>query len=447
MRRNTDGIVEAPGRLPLLGHAVPLARRPVDFLVSLAGIDRIVRVRLGSVPVSYVADPGLVHELLTVHAASLEKGRFFDKARPLLGDGLVTSSGALHRRQRRLCQRAFTATALNGYLPVMEGNARRLVGTWRAGRPLTMSEVLDEFTLRTVVDTMFSADLPSATLDAVRRLLPTVLKGTIRATLAPGFWSRLPTPGNRRFRSASAGLRAVFERAVREQSPAGGAQAGGLLPLVLADGGHGGEEAMDPAQACDELITFLAAGYETTSSALGALFYELNRHPAVEERVHEELDRVLSDGPVTESALAQLHYTRQVVTETLRLHAPPWILMRRNVTALRFGGHHFPVGTEFLFSPQALHRDPRSYADPLSFDPDRWRTAGPRDMPPGAWLPFGAGRRSCIGAAFAQAEMMVFVATACRRWRLVERPPTVHAPLYRAVARFPRLRLTPEPRA
>jgi cytochrome P450 len=156
------------------------------------------------------------------------------------------------------------------------------------------------------------------------------------------------------------------------------------------------------------------------SNSLCWLFHELDQHPDVQDRVRDEIARVIGDRAVRYEDVKALVYTQDVVTEALRLHSPIWFLMRRVISEVDVGGVRMAPGTELLFSPTALHRDPGMYRDPLRFDPDRWRSAQPKHL----FLAFGMGPRKCIGDIFARTEMVVIAATIVRRWRLeAVRPP------------------------
>jgi cytochrome P450 len=193
----------------------------------------------------------------------------------------------------------------------------------------------------------------------------------------------------------------------------------------------------------DEVVTLLSAGIETSALALAWLLHELARHPDVERRVHGEVDRVLGGRRVTYEDVPKLTYLRQVIDETLRMY-PIWILMRRTTEPVELGGVRVPRNTEVTVSPHALHFDPRNFPDPGRFDPDRWGPDAPGEIPRGAYLPFGAGNRQCVGNAFALLEMTVTAATIVRRWRLALARPLRVA--YTSTAYPTRLSMTVTPR-
>jgi cytochrome P450 len=190
--------------------------------------------------------------------------------------------------------------------------------------------------------------------------------------------------------------------------------------LMLARNPRTGEQ-MNDAEVCDELLTLFVAGIGTVSAALAWACHELSRHPQVDARLSAELRAVLSGRLPTAADTGELRYTRRVIQEVLRLH-PVWLLMRRAVAPVEVGGIELAPGDEVFFSPHALHRDPSLYPEPDRFDPDRWLTARCSGLPRGAFLPFGAGNRLCVGEGFAWAEMTIVVAVIMTKWRLAPIP-------------------------
>jgi cytochrome P450 len=406
----------APGRLPLVGHALALWRSPLRFVEALRTAGGIVRVDLGSWPVYVLTTPALVREALTTRAASLARGRIYDRARALFGDGLATSEGALHRRQRRLMQPAFQHRRIVGYADIMSRHACELAETWRPGQRVAVDHAMHELTLRIVVSALFAAELGRAAAAEVQRLMPVIMKGIAVRMVTPRRLDGWPIPVNRRFDAAGRRLRQVVEDVVAAYD-ADGRAGDDLLSLLRSARDAESGATMTDAQVCDEVISLLMAGTETPGNTLAWTFYELAGHPEVERRLHAEIDAVVGDGPVDFDAVAKLSYTARVLNEVLRLH--PVLLFTRRVTAeTELAGVRFPPGTEIAYSPYALHRDPTLYPAPARFDPDRWLPERAAHLPPRTFAPFGSGHHKCLGDAFAWTEMNIVVATIASRWRL-----------------------------
>lgn len=417
----------------------------MPFLESLRERGDIVRVFFGPLEVYVVLRPDLFHEILVRKAGAFRKGRLLDKVRAFLGNGLLTSEGEFHHRQRRLMQPAFHRRKIAEYVDLMRRNAERAVAGWRPGQVVDLQEIVDDLALRNVSEALFSAELGLVEHDEVLRWLRVVMRGAAIQTLAPDLVQRLPTPWNRRFVEANTRFRRVVDEVIRSYR-SDDVDRGDLLSMVLAARDEETGRGMTDAQARDELQTLLLAGAETTASAMGGLFHQIGRHPAVARRLHAELDHVLGGRPLGYDDIARLEYTRCVVDEALRLDLPVWMTMRRTVEEVSLGGTLLPPGAEILLSFPVVHRDPDVYPDPLAFDPDRWLRRRPRDLPPGAYLPFAAGNRKCIGDHFAWMELMVTVAAIGARWRLEPAPGIRPKRIYRTVTRMSRLRMVALPR-
>jgi cytochrome P450 len=219
-------------------------------------------------------------------------------------------------------------------------------------------------------------------------------------------FERIPTPANRRFDSALHRMITVVESVISAYRREG-VDHGDLLSMMVT-------HMPDDDEVRAQVLNVLMAGTETTATTLSWVWYELARDPVVRQRVVAEIDDVLAGRPITVDDLPRLEYTDRVITETLRLHTPVWLLTRQTVGAVRLGSTTLGPGAEVMVCLPAVHRDPAVFADPMRFDPDRWLGEPPR----AGFIPFGAGGHKCIGDGFAWAEMLAVVATISQRWRL-----------------------------
>jgi cytochrome P450 len=189
-----------------------------------------------------------------------------------------------------------------------------------------------------------------------------------------------------------------------------------LLARLLRARGDAGETLSD-AQARDEAMTMLLAGHETTALALTYAVYALSREPACEARLRDEL-AAIGDRPLVLADLARLPYLDAVIRETLRLYPPAWVFGRQVISSFHLAGYALPVGAEIICSPYALHRDPRFYAEPERFMPERWLDPGRLALPRYAYVPFGAGPRVCIGSHFALLEIALVLGSILQQVKL-----------------------------
>jgi cytochrome P450 len=416
MQAEATAVRTARGRVPVLGHVASLRRRPVNFLVKLRAEGDLVRVYFGPRAVCVVNSPALIRQVLVSDRDKFEKGALFDKVEAVLGTSILTSNGAAHRQRRRLIQPVFRSDRVARYGEHMAELAGERAESWRPGRVLQVDREMHELTLSVVSRTLFASRVGRHAAAEIQRWLPVIVDGFIRRTLSPAVLvDRLPTPSNRRFDAARAGLGNVVDEVIRayRSDPA---DHGDFLSTLIRT--HDTGDDLTEAELRDELITMLLSGTETTAVALSWVFHELGRHPGIQERVHAEIVGVADGGGTPSERASRMEYTGRVLNEALRLRTPPWILMRRTLVEVDLGGRLLPPGTEIVISPTALHRDPALFANPLRFDPDRWLPDRAAALPRCAFIPFGSGDRQCIGDSYAMLEMKIVLAEIISRHRL-----------------------------
>jgi pentalenene oxygenase len=416
-----DGIPRAPGGLPLVGHGARLLRDPLGFLSSLPGHGDLVRVRIGPSRVIVICDPGLARKVLLNDRAFDKGGPLVSRAREVAGNGLLTCPHQEHRRQRRLIQPAFHRDRMPGYANAMSARLTETIAGWTKGQIIDVPTAMYTLAATITVEAMFSSDLPPAAIRSAIDDLTTIVRGMLPRMLMPVLADRLPTPGNLGYRKAGARLRRQLNDIIASRR-ADGADHGDMLSAVLAacdldDEGGGPTD----AEVSDQVLTIFGAGTETTAATMAWALHLLALHPDVERQVHDEVDATLAGAPAGPEHLPRLSMTGNVVTEALRLYPPIWIATRTLTSGTNFGGHRFPPGTVFAYSPYLLHHRADLYPDPERFDPARWDARRP---PPSrdAYIPFGAGARKCIGDQFGIMEATLALATIASRWRLEPLP-------------------------
>jgi cytochrome P450 len=440
-RAKTTTAAEAPGpRITWPGSGVFYFRRdPLNFLTRMAReYGDVARFRAGPQRIFLLSHPEHVRDVLVTHHERFHKGRALKRAKRLLGEGLLTSEGEFHRRQRRLAQPAFHRQRVNSYGSVMVDYAERAAARWREGETLDVSSEMMRLTLAIVGKTLFDADVESHA-DEVGEALTEVME-LFDYLMLPfsELLEKLPLPPQRRFLRARARLDSVVYRIVEERRRVGGDRGDLLSMLLLAVDEEGDRTGMTNEQLRDEAMTLFLAGHETTANALTWAWRLLSQNPEAEARLHEELDSVLEGGraPKTED-FASLRYTEMVVSETMRLYPPAWAIGRLAIEDHEAGGYLIPRGSLVLVCQYVMHRDPRFFPDPERFLPERWTPEAKAARPQFSYFPFGGGPRRCIGEGFAWMEAVLVLATLARRWRL--RP--AHAA---AVEARPRITLRPK---
>jgi cytochrome P450 len=426
MATATDAARPVETRIPgLFGDPEGLPDRIAAIVAGCQ--DGLTRVKAGPLRFAVIADPGLARALLT-RPTGVRKGRGIDALKFLLGDGLLTSEAELHRRQRRLVNPAFQPSRIAGYGADFVRAAQARAGRWQDGLVLDLHAEMSSLTLEVVGHTLFGADL-SGDADEIAAALESLLP-TFPQLMRPwGFaMMRFPSPLRHRLRTAAGRLDAVVERLVSQRRAAiaaGTAPAEGsdLLSMLLAARDEETGDPMPPRLVRDEALTLLLAGHETTAVALSWTWFELARHPVQRDRLEAEVRGTAAAEALAVAAWERLPYTRAVIAETMRLHPPAYVIGRRVTEPVELGGHLLEPGTLCLISPYALQRDARSWPEPQAWRPERWLDAsggydeGGTGAPRGAYLPFGAGARICIGAAFASMEATLLLATLASRFR------------------------------
>ncbi|MGW7066498.1 bifunctional albaflavenone monooxygenase/terpene synthase [Streptomyces sp. NPDC054855] len=404
------------GGAPLIGHAWNLVRDPLGFLAALRDHGDLVRIRLGPKTAYAVCDPELVGKLLR-SPDYIVGGPLWDTLEVLLGKGVATSNGKLHRRQRRMMQPSFRPERIADYAKVMEEEARTTAARWRPGDTIDINAEMFRTAVRVVSRSLLEVEAISEKADRIAESLHTVFEGLYRRmVLSVGPLYRVPTQGNRRFQSALADLHALVDEIIAEGRAAGGDQDDLLAEMLRARDESG--QPLSDQEVHDHVISLVVAGAENIAATLAWTFHLLAEHPEQERRLVEEVNSVAPDREITFADLGDLPHTRNVVTEAMRIQPAAWIFTRRSVGETTLGGYRIPAGADIVYSVYAMQRDPRSFEQHLRFDPDRWNPERAQDVPEFAMMPFGTGNRKCPGDHFSLAELAIILATVAPKWHL-----------------------------
>lgn len=400
-------------------NLLKMRRDPLAFLTTLAReYGDIAHVKLGPQHVFLLNRPDYIRDVLVTHNRNFVKGRALDRAKRVLGEGLLTSEGPFHHRQRRLVQPAFHRQRVAAYGEVMVAYADRTRERWQNGATLDIAHEMMELTLAIVGKTLFDADV-EAEADEIGATL-TELMSLFKLVSSPlsDLLDRLPLPRTRRFWRAKARLDETIYRMIEQRRRSGEDKGDLLSMLLLSQDDEGDGRGMGDQQVRDEALTLFLAGHETTANALTWTWYLLGQNPQAEARLHAELATILAGRLPSVDDVPQLTYTRMVLAESMRLFPPAWILGRRALQPYDVGGYTIPAGGLLIMSQYVMHHDPRYYPEPERFDPLRWTPEAQNTRPKFAYFPFGGGPRLCIGESFAWMEGVLLLATIAQHWRL-----------------------------
>jgi cytochrome P450 len=362
--------------------------------------------------------PQLIQELLLRDAAHHHRGMVMQRARLVLGEGLLTSEAPLHLRQRRLAQPAFHRQRIASYGQIIAGYAAEMTASWESGTVIDLQPEMLLLALRIVGRTLFDTNVEGE-VQQIAEAVNSFMGFLPLAFLPfPELMLKLPIPLMTRIRKGQAYLDGLIYRMIaeRRKDPR---DRGDLLSMLLAavdtEEGTGG---MSDRQVRDECLTVMLAGHETTANALSFAVWELARNPEVQDRLYEECRAALGERMPGADDYGKLGYAAQVFAEAIRIYPPVWVTARTATEEYVYRGITIPKGA-MLVAPQIVaHRDPRFWEDPLRFDPERFSEQNKAGRPRFCYFPFGAGARQCIGEGLAWMEGVLILASVARRWRL-----------------------------
>ncbi|MEJ7891174.1 MAG: cytochrome P450 [Solirubrobacteraceae bacterium] len=346
---------------------------------------------------AFMIGPEANHHVLVSHAADFRwRDGGFGQLIPLLGDGMLTIDGEFHRRSRKIMLPAFHREQIAATATTMEEEANRAVGDWRDGERLDLAGWARALALRIAMRALFGFRPDHADRSAAHDFEVALgfygydyVVQILRGPRTP--WARMHAARRR----LDALIHAEIDRRRRD-----GERGLDVLSLLLDATDEDGTGLTD-RQIRDQVMTLLFAGHDTTTATITFMFYELARHPEEDERLAGDPDRL-----------------ERVIDETLRLYPPAWIGPRRTVREVTFNGHTIPAELPAAYSSYVSHRLAHVFADPHAFRPDRMAPEAKAALPRGAYVPFGAGSRICLGMRFGQAEIRIIARRVLRDFRL-----------------------------
>jgi cytochrome P450 len=382
-----------------------------------------VRVAIGPKKLYIFNHPDHAKHVLADNAANYHKGIGYTEAKRALGDGLLTSEGALWKEQRRTIQPVFQHKRIARQADVIVDEALGLVERLRAhsGNRVDVLDEVTALTLGVLGTTLLDMDLGG--FESIGHSFEAVQDQALFEMETLGLVPQwLPTAGQRAFRAARADLERIVEILIERRKAAPVESGDDVLTRLIASTSKEADKRVGDRRMRDELVTLLLAGHETTASTVGWTLHAVSQHPEVRQRLHEEAVAVYGDRRPSYEDLTRLRYTHMVLQEAMRLYPPVWILPRRALADDEVGGYHVPAGADVLISPYTLHRHPRYWPEPDRFDPARFDPDTPSDRPRYAHIPFGAGPRFCVGNHLGMMEATFIISALMRDLRLDKVP-------------------------
>ncbi len=435
LRRDPQTVPGGPKEIPsiasqgVIGSTLAFRRDPLGFLGDgIRSHGDLFRFRPLGIPMVMVNHPDHIKHILVDRGDLYDKdAAIFKVVRPVLRKGLIANADMeLWRRQRRMMAPHFTPRSVQAFAENMTDETEKMLVRWErsagTGQVLDVTDEIGQLALRIVNRSLFSAEVgeQAQAFERAFGIANDILGSFFRFPFPP---LSVPTPSHRRLRRAiddmDAFVSLFINKRLSEEST--GAETD-LLTLLLNSVDEDDGLRMDLEQLHHEVLNICIGAYETTTNTLSWTFYLLARHPEVEARLHEEVDRVLSGRTPTFEDLPNLTYTRMIVEEALRIYSPAYQFMRRAREYDEIDGHAVPAGTNMLINSYFLHRHPDFWEEPERFDPSRFTPERVAARPKHAYIPFGSGQRVCIGKHFALAELTLVLSTVAREYRLVTPP-------------------------
>ncbi|MFI5776591.1 cytochrome P450 [Nocardia sp. NPDC051570] len=420
-----------PGRLPVLGHGWRLWRDPVQFMVDLVSVGKVARVDIGNRVVYVITDFELLHRVLVENSDAYERGLLFERIRLIFGESLIVADGQRHRDLRRLLQPAFHRTELDGYAPIIKHNADALASSWRPGQIVEVRSALSEVVIVDLLASMFSHEPDTEELQLISGLIEDIGGGAIVGSVLPKMLASLPLPVNRKFLSAGTKLR-DYCRDLLVARRVSGDRRSDLIGILLESSS---EEHRSDEFLAEQAVTILFGGLDALTATLTWALYELSQRPEVASKLKHEISAA---GDLNPRSLDKLDYLNRFLNEVTRIHSP-LLQTRRSVTTVELDGFTFPAGTDIGYSIAAIHRNPDVFAEPNTFDPDRWppSNSGAKCR---SFVPFSMGNQMCIGSNFAWVALQTTLHSLLSKW---EFQPVTTKKLPRAMGPIPGLRRLP----
>ncbi len=409
-------VIPGPRELPLIGSIHTLFQDAIEVRTRHSRqFPNINQLHLGPYTLVRTNNADYIHDVLVTQVEEFDKtDQVTSIAKPVLGNGLLTSTHRPHRRIRRMVQPAFNHSRIATYADTMVETALARVGQWQDGQVINLAQELVSITMQIISKVMFSTDI-TAESQRLGQAIVTAMAYVTNYFFFP-FVSYLPVPPTIRYRQAVARLNDTIYHMIDERRRSG-EDRGDLLSMLIQTRDTD-DTALSDEQIRDEVMTTFIAGHESTANALSWAFYLLTTNPEVYARLEAEVNTALEGRKPTVADIANLPYTQQVIKETLRLYPPAHFTIRIALDDTLIGEYPIKKGTLILLDFYTMHHRADYFPQPENFDPDRFITEREREIPKWAYLPFGAGPRVCIGNSFAMMEATLVLAAMAQRVRL-----------------------------
>ncbi len=419
--RQATEVVLPPGpiRLPYIGNLLSLRLDPLGYLQRLQRTyGDMATIYFGKNPAVLLFRPEYIRYVLVEHPRDFSNRGVLrnDNDDGFASEGLLTIDGEQHRQQRRAVQPAFHKKQVEGYASIINQYTQELLNTWYPGDRVDMFRAMQELTLRVVSKCLFSIDLSNQLSPLSHAFDGVIGSSTSIAEDLLNIHIDNPITGYGKRMAATRQLNMLIYTLIAQRRDDDRDYNDVLSMLMSAQSGAEPDTKLTEKQIHDHILTFLAAGHETTAITLVWTLYLLSQYPQVRIKLQDEIRSVLADREPTIDDLAKIPYLDWVLDESMRLYPPAWMQMRFVARETEINGMKLPVGTLLVLSQWVMHRLPEIWQDAEVFKPERWDPENEQHIPLGAYFPFGGGPRICIGMPLAQLEAKIILASILQRY-------------------------------
>ncbi len=394
------------------------ANNPMKLLMVMAErYGGVIPVSIGSQRIVFISEPEHFKHVLVTKADAYIK--YFDGLKPIFGKSMITHDGALWQKIRMPQQPAFHPDVFADYVPYFIEAIKTKMAAWnelaRSGETVEMVEQTWTLAADMICKALFDRDMPFNP-HVVFKYVKTYTdvmehKGIRQRKLAGEEFSIGDEDAAKAVEawvSVPPAVIAADPREHRERT---------LLKMIEAAVADPSIPEFDQQQAMDEIKQYLWAGTETTALTLAWALYLMSVHPDAAERIRKETETVVGDREPTAADYSGLAYTRAVIQETMRLYPPIWGLIRVAAKPDVIDGHAIEPGDRIALFAYGTHHSPKYWDDPEAFKPERFMGDAMKKRKPYTYIPFGGGKRSCIGGAMSQVENTLALAMLLRRFQ------------------------------
>ena len=369
-----------------------------------------------------IHDPEVIKEILTVQGPNVKRTYLFRAFRKFLGDGLFTSDGESHKRQRRLIKPAFYPQRIEGYAAIMVQCANDEMDTWNDGDLININKAMTRITMQVITKTMFGAQLEKDKIEKVGKMMSESF-GLMNDIVQNPFYTYclikgVKIPMVKKLLQLKAEVHEIIDGFIAAYRSGPQEGRNDLITMLMEARDEDTGEGMTDEHIRDEVLTFFLAGHETTTLALTWSWYMIGQHPEIGQKMYEEVKTVVNNRSPTAGDYHSMPVVKNIFKETLRLYPPAWTFARETMEDMVIKDYHFPKGAVLWTITYLVQRDGKYFHSPDEFIPDRWNEEKIKELPKYAYFPFGGGNRMCIGEGFAWMEGVLVLATIASRFKL-----------------------------